>query len=88
MIKSIERALKPAELGLQDLVDVTVFLKDMADFPAMNQIWNETFSADQQPARTTVCVVDLPSDNFVEMKAIAYRKGDGSPCNNMARKEE
>ena len=71
VLKNVERALASHQLGLADVVDVTVFLKSMADFADMNHVWNEFFSGKPAPTRTTVAVADLPGMNFVEMKAIA-----------------
>lgn len=71
VLANVERALKAEGLSRADLVDVTVFLTDMAEFSAMNQVWNDFFASTPAPTRTTVAVVRLPGDNFVEMKAIA-----------------
>ncbi|MBM4251667.1 MAG: RidA family protein [Deltaproteobacteria bacterium] len=71
VLANVERALKAEGLSRADLVDVTVFLTDMGEFQAMNEVWNEFFAATPAPTRTTVAVVRLPGDNFVEMKAIA-----------------
>lgn len=68
---NIERALKTHDLNRKHLVDVTVFLTDMKDFGAMNEVWDQFFSACAPPTRTTVAVRQLPGDNFVEMKGIA-----------------
>ena len=74
VLRNIERVLLGQGLGRGDLVDVTVFLTDMAEFEAMNGVWNEFFSACPPPSRTTVAVTKLPGDNFIEMKAIAAFK--------------
>lgn len=56
---------------LTDLVDVTVYLTDMADYGAMNAEYNTWFGADG-PARTTVGVKQLPHpDMVVELKVVA-----------------
>lgn len=68
---NIERALKTAGLDRRHLVDVTVFLTDMAEFDAMNRVWDDFFTECEPPVRTTVCVTRLPGDNFIEMKAVA-----------------
>ena len=68
---NIRRVLHTKGLDLNDLVDVTIFLKDFADFAIMNEIWNKTIDPVYAPTRTTVVVADLPDDNFIEMKAIA-----------------
>ncbi len=71
VLLNIERALASAGLTRHDIVDVTVFLKNMNDFIQMNEVWNEFFKDTQPPTRTTVGVANLPGMNFVEMKAIA-----------------
>lgn len=71
VLQNMQRALEAEGLSAKHLVDVTVFLTDMADFPAMNEVWNEFFRDMAPPTRTTVCVTRLPGHNFVEMKGIA-----------------
>jgi 2-aminomuconate deaminase len=71
VLANVERALRAEGLSRADLVDVTVFLTDMDEFQAMNDVWNQFFAETPAPTRTTVAVVRLPGDNFVEMKAIA-----------------
>ncbi len=60
---------------LDDLVEVNVFLVDMADYAGMNEIWNQRFADPlRAPARTTVAVRQLPRPEFVvEIRAVAYR---------------
>ncbi len=60
---------------LDDLVEVSVFLIDMADYAGMNEIWNQRFADPlRAPARTTVAVRQLPRPEFaVEIRAVAYR---------------
>jgi 2-aminomuconate deaminase len=56
---------------LEDVVDVTVFLVDMADYRGFNETWNRYFTT-TGPARTTVAVRQLPDAQLiVELKAIA-----------------
>ncbi len=71
VLTNVERALKSQGLSRADLVDVTVFLTDMSEFQAMNEVWNQFFAETPAPTRTTVAVRQLPGDNFVEMKGIA-----------------
>ncbi len=71
VLANVERALAGQGLDRRHLVDVTVFLTDMAEFDAMNLVWNEFFAEGAPPTRTTVAVKTLPGDNFVEMKAVA-----------------
>ena len=56
----------------QHVVKSTVFLKDMADFPKMNVLYEAAF-APHKPARSTVQVAKLPLDARVEIEVIAYR---------------
>ena len=59
-------------LDLQKVVKTTVFLHDMADFAAMNEVYAEFFSA-PYPARSAVAVKTLPKGALVEIECIASR---------------
>jgi reactive intermediate/imine deaminase len=76
VLNNLKKVLRAAGLGLEDLVDVTVFLKDMKDFERYNRVYAQFFSFDNPPARTTVQVASLPGKNFIEIKAIAIRSGE------------
>jgi 2-aminomuconate deaminase len=70
-IENLRSALEGAGLGLGDLVDVTVFLVNMADYGGFNEAWNDFFTT-KGPTRTTVSVHQLPDpDLAIELKAIA-----------------
>ncbi len=71
VLKNLATVLESAGLTLADVIDATVFLKSMDDFPKYNKIWAEHFTSECPPARTTVAVADLPGRNFIEIKAIA-----------------
>lgn len=71
VIKNMKVVLEEAGLTLEDLVDMMVFLKDMNDFPAYNEVYKKHFSFPNPPARTTVQAKDLPGRNHIEIKAIA-----------------
>lgn len=58
-------------LTLNDVVKVTVFLKNMNDFTQMNEVY-ATFFAEHKPARSTIEVARLPKDVLVEIEMIAY----------------
>ena len=72
-IQNIRAILAGAGLGLQHVVKTTVFLKDMADFTKMNQIYQEYFSH-PYPARSAVQVAALPKGALVEIECIATRE--------------
>jgi len=58
---------------LSDVVKTTVFLKDMNDFSALNEVYAKYFNQDS-PARSTIQVAALPKDGLVEIDAIAIDK--------------
>ncbi|OLY78549.1 2-aminomuconate deaminase [Smittium mucronatum] len=62
--------------GLEDLVDVTVFLSDMNQFEGYNSVYNQYFQSGNGPARTTVEVSrlpgKLPNKLLIEIKSTAY----------------
>lgn len=64
--------LAAAGLGLENVVKTTVFLADMGDFAAMNEVYAQFFSA-PFPARSAVAVKTLPKGALVEIECIAAR---------------
>jgi len=73
VLKNLAAVLEQAGSSLQHVVKTTVFLSDMADFPAMNEVYARHFG-DHRPARSTVAVRTLPKDARVEIDAIALRR--------------
>lgn len=72
VIENIGKILAAAGSSLDDVIDITTFLADMADFEAYNRVYGTFFSEDG-PARTTVAVRALPHPHLlIEMKAVAY----------------
>jgi len=69
-IKNIEQVLMAAGASLSSVVKTTVYLKDMNEFAAMNEVYAEFF-AGSSPARSTVEVARLPKDAKVEIDAVA-----------------
>ena len=70
VLRNLSEILEAAGSGLGKVVRSTVFLKDMNDFAAMNQVYGKYFSS-APPARSTVEVARLPKDVLVEMDVIA-----------------
>ena len=64
--------LEAAGLGLGNVVKTTVFLADMADFAAMNEVYAQFFAA-PFPARSAIAVKTLPKGALVEIECIAAR---------------
>ena len=70
VMKSLQAILQSAGASLQTVVKTTVFLADMNDFAAMNEVYGRWFG-DHKPARSTVQAARLPRDVKVEIEAIA-----------------
>ena len=70
VLKNLAGILKSAGTSLEKVVRSTVFLKNMADFTAMNEVYGRYFSS-APPARSTVEVARLPKDVLVEIDVIA-----------------
>ncbi len=71
-LKNLAAVLAAGGSGLDRVLRTTVFLKDMADFQAMNEAYAKAFGA-HRPARSTVAVAGLPRGALVEIDAIARR---------------
>ena len=73
VIENIRDILAAAGADLGDLVQLTSYLVDMADFPAYNEVYAEFFT-EEGPTRTTVAVRELPHpDLLIEIQAVAYK---------------
>ena len=70
VLKNLDAVLKAAGTDLNGVVKTTVFLADMNDFTAMNEVYAEFFS-ENKPARATVQAARLPRDARVEIECIA-----------------
>lgn len=72
-LENIRAVLTEAGLGLADVVKTTVFLKNMGDFAAMNEVYAKYLAPEGivPPARSTVAVAGLPKDALVEIEVIA-----------------
>ena len=69
-LRNLAAVLEAASKGLGDVVRVGVYLTDMADFAAMNEVYRTRFQA-PYPARTAIAVAALPLGAAVEIDAIA-----------------
>lgn len=73
VLENIRDILASAGAALGDVVEVSTYLVNMADFEAYNEVYSEFFDY-QGPARTTVAVAALPHPQLlIEIKAVAYR---------------
>jgi 2-iminobutanoate/2-iminopropanoate deaminase len=70
VLRNLTAVFGAAGLGMDQVIKTTVFLADMDDFTAMNEVYGRFFSA-APPARATVQAARLPRDARVEIEAIA-----------------
>ncbi|MEJ7567788.1 MAG: Rid family detoxifying hydrolase [Gaiellaceae bacterium] len=70
-LENLRAILEEAGSGIENLVKTTVFLQDLGDFTAMNEVYARHVG-DRPPARSTVEVAGLPSGALVEVEAIAH----------------
>lgn len=71
VLENLKALLESEGSSLDNVIKTTVFIKDMNDFPRINEIYGEYFSS-KQPARSCVEVARLPKDVLVEIEVIAY----------------
>ncbi|MBU1145749.1 MAG: RidA family protein [Firmicutes bacterium] len=69
-LENILQIVLASNLKKEDIVKCTVYLKNMSDFPKMNEVYQSFFDS-HKPARVTVEVSKLPKDALVEIDAIA-----------------
>jgi 2-iminobutanoate/2-iminopropanoate deaminase len=74
VLENVKAVLEASGSGLDRVLKTTVFLADMNDFPAMNEVYGRYFP-DHAPARSTVQAARLPRDVKVEIDAIAAAGG-------------
>jgi 2-iminobutanoate/2-iminopropanoate deaminase len=75
VLENVKAVLAGAGSDMHRVVKTTVFLKNMSDFTAMNEIYTSYLAPEGvvAPARSTVEVARLPKDALVEIEAIAQR---------------
>jgi len=73
VLKNLSLVLAAGGSGFDHVLKTTVFLKDMADFAAMNEVYAKAFGL-HRPSRSTVAVAALPRGALVEIDAIARRQ--------------
>jgi 2-iminobutanoate/2-iminopropanoate deaminase len=70
-LENLRAIIEDAGSAMDQVVKTTVFLVNMDDFAAMNQVYAEFFP-DSPPARTTIQAARLPLDFGIEIEAVAY----------------
>jgi 2-iminobutanoate/2-iminopropanoate deaminase len=72
VLDSVKALLEAAGTNLDNVVKSTIFLKNMADFPKVNEVYGSYFKG-ATPARSTIEVARLPKDVLVEIECIALK---------------
>ena len=72
VMKNIEAVLKQADMKFSNVIKTTIFLTDMNDFAAVNEVYGAYFQSNP-PARSTVAVAGLPKGVQVEIEILAKR---------------
>jgi 2-iminobutanoate/2-iminopropanoate deaminase len=75
-LRTIETVLQACGARLTDVAKVNVYLTDMADFAAMNEVYVEVFGTDDPPARITIGCAGLALGAAVEIDCIAFLPDD------------
>lgn len=73
VLENLKAVLEAAGATFDDVVKVNVYMRDLNEFPAMNEVYSEYFK-NSPPARTTVEVSRLPRDVKIEIDLIAVKK--------------
>jgi|UniRef100_A0A7V5XZ50 2-iminobutanoate/2-iminopropanoate deaminase len=71
IFENIINILKTQNANLDNVLKVNIYLKNLADFPKVNEIYQNYFK-ENFPARTTIGGVSLPKDALIEIDVIAY----------------
>jgi len=71
VLENINGVLESQKLGMEDVVKVTIFLKDIGNFNQVNEVYALYFPS-SPPARSTVEVAKLPKDADIEIEAVAF----------------
>lgn len=72
VLKNVQAILEHAGYSFTDVVKATIFISDMGDFAAINEVYAQYFTANQ-PARECVAVKTLPKNVNVEISVIAWK---------------
>lgn len=71
VMKNLAAILKAAGTSMRHAVKVTVYIRNLSDFPGMNEVYSEWLNPEKPPARSSVPNVDLPFGALVEIDVVA-----------------
>jgi 2-iminobutanoate/2-iminopropanoate deaminase len=70
-LENLKAVLEASGSSMENVLKATVFIKDMNDFPKINEIYGQYFTK-EQPGRSCVEVARLPKDGLIEIETIAF----------------
>ncbi len=73
VLENLVALLRTAGYKTSDLVQCTIYLKDINDYAEVNRIYGSYFEKGRTPTRTTIAVSNLPRNARIEISAIAYK---------------
>ncbi|SRR6056297_17319 len=71
VLKNLKAVLEAGGSAMEHVLHCTIYVRDMADYPRINNVYSDYFPAKSAPARALVAVAGLPKDALIEMTAIA-----------------
>ena len=74
VLENLKTILSASGVELNRVVKTEIYLTNMANFSAVNEIYSEYFNSEPLPARVTVEVSKLPKDSLLEISCVAYKK--------------
>ena len=77
VLDNLAAVLEAAGVGFDAVVKTTIYLADMADFAAVNEVYARYFQGPRPPARATVAVRTLPKNALVEIDCVALQEAPG-----------
>jgi 2-iminobutanoate/2-iminopropanoate deaminase len=72
-LDNLQNVLEGCGYSMQEVVKVTLYLVNIADFAVVNEVYRRYFAREHYPARSTVAVKELPGGQGIEIDAIAVR---------------
>jgi len=70
VLKNLTAIIEEANSSMEKVIKTTIYLKNMSDFPIVNEIYSQFFQKNK-PARSTIEVAKLPKDALIEIDLIA-----------------
>lgn len=71
VLKNLQAVLEAGGSSMDQVLHCSIFVRDMADYPVINEVYSAYFPADRAPARALVAVTGLPKNALIEMTAVA-----------------